>query len=45
MMLAANNGHSDLILILIQKEANLDLFDAVSVCVDMSYYKAQAFSF
>ena len=30
-MLAANNGHKDVILILIRRGANLDLVDAVSV--------------
>ena len=44
-MLAADNGHKDLISILIQRGANLDLVDAVSVRVHMLYYKVQASSF
>ena len=39
-MLAADNGHKDVILILIQRGANLDLVDAVSIHVHMLYYKA-----
>ena len=39
-MLAAENGHKDVVLILTQRGANLDLVDAVSVHVDMlQYYK------
>ena len=44
-MLAARNGHKDVILTLIQRGANLDLVNAVSVHVHMLYYKAQASSF
>ena len=36
-MLAAENGHKDIVLILTQKGANLDLFDKVSVHVHMLY--------
>ena len=36
-MLAAKNGHKDVIFILKQKGANLDLFDKVSVHVHMLY--------
>ena len=39
-MLAASKGHKDVILILIQRGANLDSVDAVSVDVHMLYYKA-----
>ena len=39
-MLAAGNGHRDLILILIQRGANLNLVNAVSVCVHIIYFKA-----
>ena len=38
-MLAADNGHKDVILILIQRGANLDLVDAVSIHVHMLHYK------
>ena len=41
-MLAARNGHKDVILTLIQREANLDLVDTVSVHLHMLYYKALA---
>ena len=34
-MLAAENGHKDVVLILTQRGANLDLVDIVSVHVDM----------
>ena len=34
-MLAANNGHKDVISILTQRGASLNLVDAVSVHVDM----------
>ena len=34
-MLAANNGHKDVVLILTQRGASLNLVDAVSVHVDM----------
>ena len=34
-MLAADNGHKDVILILIQRGANLDLVDAVNIHVNM----------
>ena len=44
-MLAARNGHKDVILTLIQRGANLDLVDTVSVYVHMLYYKAQSSSF
>ena len=36
-MLAAKNGHKDVIFILTQKGANVDLFDKVSVHVHMLY--------
>ena len=36
-MLAANKGHKDVVFILTQKGANLDLFDEVSVHVHMLY--------
>ena len=39
-MLAASNGHKDVILNLIQREANLDFVDAVSVHVHLLHYKA-----
>ena len=39
-MLAARNGHKDVILTLIQRGAHLDLVDIVSVCVHLLYYKA-----
>ena len=39
-MLAARNGHKDVILTLIQRGANLDLVDAVNVHVHILYYKA-----
>ena len=39
-MLAARNGHKDVILTLIQKGANLDLVDTVSVNLHTLYYKA-----
>ena len=39
-MLAACNGHKDVILTLIQRGANLDLVDTVSFHVHMLYYKA-----
>ena len=39
-MFAATFGHKDVILTLIQRGANLDLVDAVSVHVLMLYYKA-----
>ena len=41
-MLAADNDHKDVILTLIQRGANLDLVDAVSVHMHMLYYKARA---
>ena len=44
-MFAAYNGHKDVILTLIQRGANLDFVDAVSVHVHMLYYKAWALSF
>ena len=34
-MLAARNGHKDVVLILTQRGASLDLVDSVSVHVDM----------
>ena len=37
-MLAAKNGHKDVILILTQRGANLDLVDAVSIHADILYY-------
>ena len=36
-MLAAENGHKDVVFILAQKGANLDLFNEVSVHVHMLY--------
>ena len=39
-MLAASNGQRDVILTLIQRGANLDLVDTVSVHLHMLYYKA-----
>ena len=36
-MLAAENGHKDVVIVLTQKGANLDLFDKVSVHVHMLY--------
>ena len=39
VMLAASNGHKDVVLILIQSGANLDLVDPVSVPVHVLYYK------
>ena len=44
-MLAASNGHKDMILTLIQRGANLDLVNAVSVHVHILYYIAHASSF
>ena len=38
-MLAAKRGHKDVILILMQRGANLDLFNAVSVHDHMLYLK------
>ena len=38
-MLAAKNGHKDVVLVLTQKGANLDLIDRVSVHVHMLYEK------
>ena len=38
-MLAPRNGHKDVIWTLIQRGANLDLIDAVSVLVHVLYYK------
>ena len=39
VILAAERGHKDIVLILIQKGANLDLINAVSVHVHMLYNK------
>ena len=39
-MLAARNGHKDVLLTLIQRGANLDLVNTVSVHLRMLYYKA-----
>ena len=39
VMLAAINGHKDVVLILTQKGANLDLVNKVSVHVHMLYEK------
>ena len=39
-MLAAKNGHKDVVLILAQKGANLDLVNKVSVHVCMLYEKS-----
>ena len=36
-MLAAQNGHKDVVFILTQKGANLDLFDKVSAHLHMLY--------
>ena len=44
-MLAASNGHKDVILTLIQRGANLDLVNAVSVHVHMLYHSGHASSF
>ena len=44
-MLAARNGHRDVILTLINSGANLDLVDSVGVHVHMLYYKALSSSF
>ena len=41
-MLAASNREKDVILTLIQRGANLDLVDAVSVHVHILYYIAHA---
>ena len=38
-MLAAKNGHKDVILTIIQRGANLDFVDGVSVHVHVLYYK------
>ena len=38
-MLAAENGHKDVVFILTQKGANLDLLDKVSVHVHMLYLR------
>ena len=38
-MLAAKNGHKDVVLILTQRGANLNLVDAVSVHVHILFYK------
>ena len=38
-MLAAENGHKDVVLILTQKGANLDLVNKVSIHVHMLYEK------
>ena len=38
-MLAADNGHKDVVVFLTQKGANLDLVDKVSVHVHMLYEK------
>ena len=38
-MLAARNGHKDVLLTLIQRGANLDLVDTVSVHLHILYYK------
>ena len=39
-MLAAKNGHKDVVLILTEKGANLNLVDKVSVRVHMLYQKS-----
>ena len=39
-MLAAKNGHKDVVLILAQKGANLDFVNGVSVHVHMLYEKS-----
>ena len=44
-MLAASNGNKDVIWILIERGANLDVVDAVSVYVHMLYYKSRVSSF
>ena len=38
-MLAAKNGHKDVVLILVQKGANLDLVNRVSVHIRMLHKK------
>ena len=43
-MLGAGNGHKDVISILIQRGANLNIVDPVSVYVHMLYYKSRASS-
>ena len=43
-MLAADNGHKDVISILIQRGANLNVIDSVSLYVHMLYYKSRAAS-
>ena len=43
VMLAACNGHKDVVLILAECGANLDLVDEVSVHVHALYYKAPRF--
>ena len=40
-MLAAKNGHKDVVLLLTQRGANLNLVDAVSVHVHMLHYKPE----
>ena len=44
-MLAASSGHKDVILTLIQRGANLDLVNVVSVCVHILYYISHTSSF
>ena len=41
-MLAAKKGCKDVILILTQRGANLDLVDTVSLLEDISHYKPRA---
>ena len=43
-MLAAENGHEDIVLILTQKGANVDLVNEVSVHVHMLYEKVRGLS-
>ena len=44
-MLAAENGHKDVVLILTQKGANLDLVNKVSVHAHMLYEKVNITDF
>ena len=44
-MLAAENGNKDVVLILTQKGANLDLVNQVSVHADMLYEKVNITDF
>ena len=44
-MLAAEDGHKDVVFILTEKGANLDLVNKVSVYVDMLYKKVSITDF